>query len=31
MVSAGSILMSWSRPSTLAAILILRTKGEDGE
>jgi len=31
MVSAGSILISPSRPSTLAPILILRTKGEDGE
>jgi hypothetical protein len=31
MVSAGSIRISWSRPSTLAPILILRTKGDDGE
>src|SRR6266849_5636900 len=30
-VSAGSILMSCSSPSTLAAIRILRTKGENGE
>src|SRR5712664_1727014 len=31
MVSAGSIMMSRSVPSTLAAIRILRTKGEEGE